>query len=121
MELNRTAHKQILQEVMPGSPGPEVLGLTYSIRLAPHALQSLQGALGLECHLRSQAWGEGEGKLYLLIPRKGETARGQGQLGKAAPHGAELCPDCPSQILDLFSSSLEPMEEKEGKKQTSLH
>lgn len=68
----------------------------------------------------------GEGReLYLLIPWKGETTRGQGQLGKAAPHGAELCPDCffsdPGPVLQAVTSSLEPMEGKEGKTQTSLH
>lgn len=110
---------------MPGSPGPEVLGLTDSIMKAPHALWSLQGALGSECHLRSAGWREavsGECFIY-LFPGKERQPGDRASWDRAAPHGAELCPGCFSQttVLPAATFSLEAMEGKAGSKtQTSL-
>lgn len=105
---------------MPGSPGPEVLGLTYSIMLAPHALQSLQGALGLECHLRSPGPGEGAGGgLYLLILGKERQPGDRASWGKQHPM-VQSCAQAVSlrhsPVPHAASSWLEPVEGKDESK-----
>lgn len=92
---------------MAGSPGPEVLGLTYSIRLAPHALQSLQGTLGLECHLRSQAWGRGESFIYLYLGKE-KPPGDRASWGKQHPVVQSCVLTAFFQILDLSSRLSHP-------------
>lgn len=77
---------------MPGSVGPEVLGLkssqrgqglTLASQKSPVVSRGPAGAWGLECLLRSHTWGTDSKKSFLLANLEGQTARGH---GKAAPH-----------------------------------
>lgn len=83
---------------MPGSLGPEVLGVKSSQRGQGLTLASQKspvvsrhppprgGGWGLECLLRSHTWGTGSKGSFIFLTLEGPTARGH---GKPAPHSPE--------------------------------